>query len=284
MTRVITLTAKVTDKAGHVTTQNTNLTVPTQVGVDAPPGQPFRDVVAQFSNKFRYTRDFGKDGSDADTLPELTPLGTGKFLDLPAGAIMHVSWKDDVEELSTWLNNLNQPIYLTWYHEAMGDVVPSTYRATAARMVQIVNAHPKKKFVLGNGPIVTRYWLDEGNGNPTDWGYDGMTFYGIDCYMNTPSATTYYSNTKMFTTVFNKVQASYPGLNLMVPEYGLSRITSDTDGSGRAAAIRTHGAYIKSRSDVLAFAYFNNLVQFPEYAISSYPLESQAWKDVMATD
>lgn len=283
MSRVITLTGKVTDKAGNVTTKSTNLTVPTQIGVDAPVGQPNRDAIALWSNNFKYTRDFGKDTADADTLPELTPLGTGKFADLPAGAIMHVSWKDDVEELSTWLNGLNQYVYLTWYHEPMGDVVPATYRATAVRIPQIVNAHPKKNFVLGNGPIVTRYWLDEGGGNPTDWGYTGMTFYGVDCYQSTPTASAYFDNTKMFATVFNKVQAAYPGIKLMVPEYGVQRINSDTDGSGRAAAIRTHGTYLKNRPDVLAVAYYNNEAQFPQYAISPYPLETQAWKDVMAT-
>lgn len=281
MARVITLTSSVTDKAGHVTTQSTNLTVPTLVGVDAPNGQPFRDAIVQFPG-IKYTRDFGKDGTDTDTLPEITALGTGKFADLPAGAIMHVSWKDDVEQLSTWLDGLNQYVYLTWYHEPMGDVVPATYQATAVRIPQIVNAHAKKKFVLGNGPIVTRYWLDEGAGNPTDFGYAGMTFYGIDCYMNVPSATAYYDNTKMFTTVFNKVQAAYPGIKLLVPEYGIAKINSDTDGSGRATAIRNHTTYLKNRPDVIAVAYFNNVAQFPEYAISPYPLETQAWKDMQA--
>lgn len=279
--RDVTLTRTVRDTQGNQTTVTKVISVGSnlRVGMDAPKGTAWTQAVSDFP-KVAYTRDYGTDGADTDTLPELTAVGTGKFTDLPAGAIMHVSWKDDVEQLSTWLSTVNQPIYLTWYHEPMGDLLPADYRTTGARVTQIVNAHPNKARVLGHGPIVTRYWLDEGGGDPADWGYTGMTHYGIDCYMNVPTASVYYDTTKMFTTVFNKVRTAFPGVRLLVPEYGVAKINSDSDGSGRATAIRSHIRYLRTLTYVDAVAYYNNAAQFPQYAITASSPEGQAWIDM----
>lgn len=250
------------------------------VGIDAPTGTEWTSALATWQNP-RYTREFGTDGSDTDALPELPSMSAQKITTLPAGASLHVSWKDDVEQLSTWLNGLTRPTYLTWYHEPMGNVAPATYRATATRMTQIINGHAKRHLVLGHGPIVTRYWLDDGGGSPTDWGYPGMTFYGIDCYMNAPAATSYYSTAKMFDVPFSKVRAAYPGIRLLVPEYGLARISTDKTGAGRAAAMRNHIAYLRTLSYVDAVAYFNSSA-FPNYQIASASPEGQAWRDMQA--
>ena len=281
--RSVTLTRTIRDAQGNQTTVSKTVQVGSylRVGMDAPKGAAWTQTVADFP-KITYTRDFGTDGADTDTLPELSAVGTGKFTDLPPGAVMHVSWKDDVEQLSSWLSTVNQYVYITWYHEPMGDVLPADYRTTGARVTQIINGHAKKNWVLGHGPIVTRYWLDEGNGNPADWGYAGMTHYGIDCYQNSPTDTAYYSTMKMFTTVFNKVRAAFPGVRLWVPEYGIAKINSDSSGTGRAAAIRSHVRYLRTLTDVDAVAYYSNAAQFPQYAITASSPEGQAWIDMQA--
>lgn len=243
-----------------------------KLGMDSPLGTEWTNAVANYPN-IKYTRDFG-------TPTNLTPLGTGKFSALPAGAVMHVSWKGDVEQLSTWMNGLNQPIFLTWYHEPMGDVTPATYRSTAQRMADIVNAHAKKSFVLGNGPIVTRFWLDESDGNPADWGYPGMTHYGVDCYQDQPTAPAYFLTSKMFDVAFDKIHAIYPGLRLWVPEWGMSKINTDSTGSGRASAMQTQYNYLVSRGDVDGVAWFNNQASFPKYAFTSTSPEGVKFKQL----
>ncbi|MEU0078584.1 glycosyl hydrolase [Micromonospora tulbaghiae] len=273
MGRTVTLTARVRDRAGHTAVRTTQLTVPLLVGVDSPVGAEWTNTLAQYPG-IVYTRDFGS-GSPTN----LTAFGAGKFAALPPNAIMHCSWKGNVEQLSTWMNTLNQRIYLTWYHEPMGDVDPASYRATATRMAQIIAAHPRRKWVLGHGPIVTRYWLDERAGNPADWAYPGMTHYGIDCYQDTPTASSYWPASRMFGVTFDKVRAAYPGIRLWVPEYGITRLNSDTSGAGRAAAIRDHLAWLRGQQDVDAVAYFHNQAQFAKFALTDTPSQ-QAWRDM----
>ncbi|MEU1762871.1 hypothetical protein [Micromonospora sp. NPDC005652] len=143
------------------------------VGMSTAPGKPTQKMLTAYP-RVRYMRDFGTDTADADKLPELPAHGAGKMAS-PSDCIVHVSWKDDIEQFAGWLNGLARPVYLTWYHEPMGDVAPATYRAKAARVSQIIAAHRNRRLVLGHGPITTRYWLDEGRGNPTDWWYPGAT-------------------------------------------------------------------------------------------------------------
>ena len=280
MGRTVTLTARVRDTAGNVTTSSRTLSVPTLVGVDAPTGAEWTTAMGTFPG-VGYWRDFGVDGPDADSLPELPSMAAGKFSTAPAWSIPHLSWKDDVEQLAGWLDGLNRPIYLTWYHEPMGDVTPANYRATAVRVTQILAAHPKRRLVLGHGPIVTRYWLDEGGGNPADWAYPGMTHYGVDCYQDTPAAGSYWQVAKMFGVAFGKVRAAFPGVRLWVPEYGITKLSSDSSGAGRAQAIRDQITWLKGQPDVDGVAYFHNQRDFAKYALTDGPSQ-QAWRDVMA--
>ncbi|MFG1659097.1 glycosyl hydrolase [Micromonospora chersina] len=280
MGRTVTLTARVRDAAGHVTTSSGTVAVPTLVGVDAPTGPEWTTAMGTFPG-VGYWREFGSDGSDTDSLPELPNMAAGKFLTAPASSIPHVSWKDDVEQLSGWLDGLTRSIYLTWYHEPMGDVAPATYRATAVRVSQILAAHPKRKFVLGHGPIVTRYWLDEGGGNPADWAYPGMTHYGVDAYQDTPTASSYWAVAKMFGVAFGKIRSAYPTVRLWVPEYGITKLTSDGTGAGRAQAIRDQITWLKGQPDVDGVAYFHNQAQFAKYALTDTPSQ-QAWRDMQA--
>ncbi|MEU4367568.1 glycosyl hydrolase [Micromonospora chersina] len=280
MGRTVTLTARVRDAAGHVTTTSGTVAVPTLVGVDAPTGGEWTTAMTTFPG-VGYWREFGSDGPDADALPELPSLNAGKFLTAPASSIPHVSWKDDVEQLSSWLDGVNRSIYLTWYHEPMGDVTPATYRATAVRVSQIVAAHRNRRYVLGHGPIVTRWWLDEGGGNPADWAYPGMSHYGVDAYQDTPAASSYWAVAKMFGVAFAKIRTAYPGVRLWVPEYGITKLTADSAGTGRAQAIREQITWLKGQPDVDGVAYFHNQAQFAKYALTDAPGQ-QAWRDMQA--
>lgn len=247
------------------------------LGMEGTNGAPTQSIVAEYAPQ--YMRDFGADGGDADTLTELGNKAAGKWFDAP-NVVMHASWKDDVNQVSTWLDDLDRQIYLTWYHEPMGDVSPATYQSTCATMVSLINAHPNKALVLGNGPIVTRYWLDEGGGNPTDWGYTGMTFYGVDCYSQ--STSSYWTPEQMFVPSFSKIRTAYPGIKLMVPEYGIVPISSDNTGNGRAAAIKSHIRWLRTQPDVLAAAYFNAAGSIPAVPFTVNSPEGQAWKELMA--
>lgn len=286
MGRAVTLTARVRDTAGHTVTATTTLTVADRllVGMDAPNGTEFQNAVAQYPN-LKYTRDFGKDGTDADTLPELTPHGTGKLTTLPAGCIPHLSCKDDNGTVATWtawLNGLTYPCYLSPYHEPEGDITPAEHAAMGGRITQALSGHPNAKFVLGHGPILTRYNLDEEGINPADWGYTGMTHFGVDCYQDQPTAAAYWAPSKMFGVAFGKIRAAYPGIRLWVPEMGITKLTTDTTGAGRAQAIRDHIGWLRTQPDVDAVAYFNNMAQFPKYAFTATSLEGQAWRDMQA--
>lgn len=274
--RTVSLTVQVDDPAYRPTsaTVAVELRPPMLVGLSTTVGAPTRQAVADYPG-IRYMRDFGVDTADADRWPELPPHNGGKFGDAPDAA-MHVSWKDDVEQLTTWLDGVNRPVYLTWWHEPMGDVAPVTYRATAARVSQIVSAHPKKRYVLGHGPIVTRYWLDEDQGDPRVWAYPGMTHYGIDCYSRDTVA--YWPASRMFGAAFAKVRTAQPGVRLLVPEYGLTRTAGDATGEGRARAIRDHVAWLRQQADVDAVAYWSNAVVDADYRIAAGTPEAAAWR------
>lgn len=251
------------------------------MGMDAPNGAEFKAAVANYLGML-YTRDYGRDGDDLDTLPEPSTHGAGKLADAPADCVIHESWKDDPGLLSAWLDGVKRPYYLTWYHEAHDRVAPADYRAAGAQWSKIIAGHPNGHWILGHGPIVTRYWLDERKGNPTDFGYPGMTHYGIDCYQNTPTAAAYWGVEKMFGVGFGKVRAAYPGIRLWVPEYGIARLDSDRTGAGRAQAIRDHITWLRTQADVDAVAYFNNQADFPQYAFASTSPEGLAWRELQA--
>jgi hypothetical protein len=265
------------------------------IGMDAPVGSAWTSAVANYPG-IRYTRDFGKDnvwGTDADTLTEPIKYGTGKFIDLPQGAVMHLSWKDDPALLQNWLDDLptlpaNHPgFYLSPWHEPRDEVdagqfSTATFRSWGETMVSIVNSHPNGYLIRGVGPILTRFDLDEKGANPADYGFTGMTFFGVDCYQSDTSINAYYDTTKMFGYVFNKVTTAFPGIKLMVPEYGLVKQPFDTTGSARASTLTTHVNYLKSRGDVLAVAYFNDTGSIPGVPFSSTSPEADAWRALQA--
>lgn len=217
---------------------------PFRLGMEGPNGQPTRDIVAQYAP--RYMRDFGAK-INGESLPSLTDHGTGKLADMPLTCIPHVSWKTDVMRLGPWLDGLTRPVYLTWYHEPMGDVSPATYRNTASKITTILAGHPNAHLVLGHGPIITRYWLDEGKGDPMDWWYPGANIYGIDWY----EPNTSYKGAPALRAALDKVRTALPGVRVLVPEYGLF------PGAGRADAIERDVQWFRAEG-IEAVAYWNS--------------------------
>ena len=229
-------------------------TAPAQmrIGVDFLPG----DLPANLADypQLGYHRHFGKDGSDADTLPELPNTRTdARWLSLPPSAVLHVSWKDDVEALNAWLSTVDRNILLTWYHEPMGDVPPTTYRQTATRMVQIIANHPNRARILGNGPILTGWWLEEKRGNPADWWYPGATFFGVDSYKPRAMAS-YPSGSYMFGRALTFAQSK--GVPLVVGELGSELVPGDT-GPGRAQALRGWITYLRDTGTCTFVGWWN---------------------------
>ncbi|MEU0078577.1 hypothetical protein ABZY58_11825 [Micromonospora tulbaghiae] len=264
------------------------------IGVDAARGSAWTSTVSQFPG-IRYTRDFGADnvwGSDADTLTEPTKYGTGKFTDLPTNAVMHISWKDDPALLQNWMDDLpdlppsHPGFFVSPWHEPRDEVdsgqfTTAQFRAWGAQLSAIVAAHPKRYLIRGVGPIMTRFDLDEKNVNPADYGWPTMDFYGVDCYWST-STGGYPSTFQMFGKVFDRIHAVYPGIPLIVPEYGVYRQSSDTTGSGRAATLTSHITYLRARGDVLACAYFNEEGSLPGAVMSPTSPEADAWRALLA--
>lgn len=224
-------------------------------------------MVSEFGDLL-YMRDFGiQKGA------YLPPHGAGKWLYLPPRAVMHVSWKGNVEDLTVWLDGLARPIFLTYWHEPMGNIDPAVYRARATRMVEIVAGHRNRDLVLGNGPIVTRYWLDR-SGDPDLWCYDGMTFFGGDCY-NGVGATTYRTGEQMFGSTARAAAAR--GMPWMAPEYGIALVPDD-DGTGRAAAMDTGARWAQAEGNCLAVGWWG----LGGNRIIGYPAETAVWRDLMA--
>ena len=248
-------------------------------GATAYPGEPTKQTLSGFPG-MGYMRDFGKDLGDTDSLPEL-PSHTSMKMTLPGpDVLVHVSWKDDVNQLPGWLNGLTRPILLTWWHEPHGDMTPAAYRATAAKLQPIISAHPRGHLVLGHGPAVTRYWMDDKpNTNPMDWWYGGATFFGIDAYNDGPKTDTeYYPSAEyMFSTGVEFARSL--GVPFVVPEYGLKRITADATGQGRAGAMSAHGAWLRQQSDCLAVGWWNH---GENWISTGADLEVAAWRGVIA--
>jgi len=226
-------------------------------GATAMPGAATADTVAAFGPALRYMRDFGRDGPDDDALPELPPHGAGKWLAKPRGCLLHVSWKDDVEELTGWLDGLAEDIWLTVWHEPHGDVAPAVYRATGERAAQIIAAHPNGHHVVRLGPAVTRYWLAQKRGNPLDWWFAGANTYFIDVYADGPDDRVgYRPGAQLIGEALAPIRAALPGVDIGLSEYGLRLIGDDT-GPGRAAAMVEHAGYLRAQPDVVGVTWWD---------------------------
>ncbi len=206
------------------------------LGMTSGPGAPHNAMMARWPN-IAYTADFGNDGGDSDSLPELPNLSAGKFVTpgvIPA--TFGISWKDDPAQLGPWLTAAptdTRPFYLHWHHEPHGDMTAAAYRQNAAIAVDILADHPRRNLVLGFGPVVTRWWMINDAGNLDDWWVDGMTHYAVDIYND--AMDRYRPPTEWGPKIRDFAASRFATWG--VREWGKKRITSDTTGAGRCAAI-----------------------------------------------
>lgn len=258
----------------------------TLVGMSAPNGAQTQRIVDEFPG-LAYFSDYGKD-IDRDGLTDLTAPATGKLADVPLTAVAHMSWKGTVAQLGAWMSvaDPRRQYVINWYREPMDRVNPEAYRAAGTVVASTIDSHRDKAMILGNGPILTRYWLDERNGDPAVWAYPGATMPGIDCYMNRPDDSAYWGGDKMFGVALDKMRNAFPGATFTIPEYGIVRLTRDTTGSGRAEALLSHWEWLQEQPDVAAWAYWNNTVTIDgkliDYRLPTGSLESAAWRLIQA--
>ena len=191
----------------------------------------------------RYTRDYGtRDGAN------LTVHGTGKLALMPAGSIVHVSWKGDVNQLDEWLRHAPGHLlyYVTWYHEPADNMDHVEHMTSASLVPAIIDASPMRHLVLGNGPCLTRWNLLGQSIDPALWLYPGATHLFADTYNQ--NSTRYLSPEEQFGPIAEAARAL--GVRWGVPEYGMRLLAADTTGSGRAATIRAHYAWLSAQEDL----------------------------------
>lgn len=237
-----------------------------RLGVDFPPtmAAAHREL---FPNS-RYRRLFS-DGNWSE-LPAM-------LAQEPSEVLAHVSAKQHtLASLYDLLDVLERDIWLTYYHEPMGNVAPADYRATAATVAAQIAAHPNGHRVLLNGPNLTRYWIDpapsQGQGNPDDFWYDGATAFFNDCYTG---GAQYRTPSNMFDLTVQ--YAASKGVPWAVPELGGQRIASDTNGSVRAVWLRDLVEYADTHG-CLAMAWF---CKGTTGHLENYPNELTAWQELL---
>jgi hypothetical protein len=239
---------------------------PFLLGVDFPPSMAAAHRTL-FPN-YRYRRLF------ADTTWAELPAMLAQE---PAEVLAHVSAKQHTEaSLDGLLDGLERDIWLTYYHEPMGNVTPATYRTTAAAVAAQIAAHPNGHRVLLNGPNLTRYWIDQaagqGQGNPNDFWYDGANAFFNDCYTG---GALYRTPSNMFDNTI--AYAESRGVPWAVPELGGQRIASDTEGSVRAQWLRNLVDYAADHG-CLAMAWF---CKGTTGHLENYPAELAAWQELL---
>lgn len=235
-------------------------------------------MVATFPD-ILYMRRFGAKVGDQPGVRLRLPDEPGevKWQCLPPNAIMHDSWKGDIEQLWAYLDRLTRPALLSPWHEPMDDVAAgrltaADFRRMGERGAEIIAAHPNGHFVLGWGPILTRWWLEHG-GNPDDYWFDGANMFCADSYNKL--STGYRTPEGMLATIA-AIAAAY-GVPWAVPELGAELIEGD-DGTGRGAWLRGCAEWADQEGNCLAIGEWglggNRLI--------GHPIETAVWQELTA--
>lgn len=223
------------------------------LGMTSPPGTAHNQMVAAFPG-LELTAEFGPNSPNT-TLP---PWGSGKQGNFPG--LFWFSWKAAPTLVGPWLDSAPpnaEPFYLTWHHEPHGDMTPALYRQNAGIALDIIESHPRRDLVLGFGPVVTRWWLANSNGNPADWWVDGMSVYGIDSYNDNDAnaSTGYRTPAAQFTKVRDFARSK--GVPWGVREWGKKRGTWDPSGQGRCDAMEADVEWCQAQGDCVGMAWWN---------------------------
>lgn len=249
---------------GTLTVEEPAPLAPFRLGVDFPPtmAEGHREL---FPN-YRY-RGLFSDGPWTDLNPLLD--------DEPADVLPHVSAKT-LTGLGGFLDVLERDVWLTYWHEPMGNIEPAAYRANAETVAEVVAGHPNGHRVLLQGPCLTRYWIDpapgQGQGDPDDWWYDGATAFFNDCYTG---GAIYRTPQNMFDLTIE--YAVSKGVPWAVRELGGRRIASDTNGHERANWLSALVEYAVEE-DCLAMAWF---CKGDTGHLENYPAELAEWQGLL---
>lgn len=263
---------------------------PFYIGMDGYAGTEAQQIIAQFSG-LQAMRDFGVKRS-GESLPSLTAHGTGQLRDMPRTVRPHCSFKQwDEARVKSWLDTMPAvgdplafPEYdMTYHHEPHGDYPepwPSTYRTRGARLAQIIAAHPNGSRIRHNGPVVTRWWLVESNGNPLDWWYPGANAYGLDAYEDKPlDGGRAWTSEELFGPALDKLYGVLtPDVDIWVPEFGRQY----AKGQQRADMIAADLEYLRTQHPRVRSACYYNHQAGGVYSFAYDSPEASAYRAALA--
>jgi len=176
---------------------------------------------------------------------------SGKLATLPLSVTPHCScdgpWVP--EDFRAWCAKATRPVYATWKHEPMKKVSPTDYQHNSAEMAAIAAEYP---LILGTGPVLIRFWVDDARGDPSLWWFAGASFWGVDCYNGLDDR--YRPPGEMFGTAV-ELGHGY-GVPVLIPEWGVERLAFDASGEQRAQVLRDSVTYLRS-TRVVAAGWWN---------------------------
>lgn len=274
---------------------------PLLAGMEGPAGTQTERIIASYP--VQYMREFGVKRT-GESLPSLPGWTASKLAVMPPTCRPHVSWKWwDPTRQEAWLDARPmtpgapghwEELDTTYYHEPHGDIDPALWRSRASAWANMVRNHPNGAGIT-TGPVVTRYWLQEGNGDPLAFWVPEADFYGIDFYEPVSyqgvTLTTPWTSEQLFAPALDKVYAALPdGVDILIPEMG-RRVGP---GQLRADMLASDLEYLRTQHPrVRVVSYFNSSL-FPEFAFAgsnaatspdagaSTP-EGLAWKAAMTS-
>ena len=170
-----------------------------------------------------------------------------------------------------WLNQLDRPVYLTYWHEPMGDIGPALYRERAAAMARMIQQHPNGGLVLRNGPCLTRYWISQPGTDVEDWWYDGANAFFADSY---GGGERYMRPDEMFGKIASTAQAFEVPWG--VPEFG-STIPTGTTDADRANWAFMCADWINDQPDCLGIGWFC----VDAWHLEGTPNTQRTWAEVL---
>lgn len=305
--RTVTLTARVTDAAGHTVTGTRTLTVQSQATTLlgwCPPNTTTADTTAMLA---RYPQPqvmrlyTGAGGG-------LASWTSGPLSQVPAGCVMHYSFKDwtaasSPAAIRSWLSarptsRRGVVDVLTLDHEPeqqdSGDPTPAQFRQEWQELVAALADHPRRA-EIGLVPVFTEYaarrsatwWADFG----TVSALAGVDAVGMDIY------DTGYERyrTVVERNDFALSQARRVGKPLIIAEWGIKRKPTlnngtvyDPDGILAAQAMRDNMAHLRAQPDVPLVEWFyrgdcdlNATLTYPSGQTYVRTAERAAFTDLM---
>lgn len=209
------------------------------------------------------------------------------FSALPPSSILAYSFKDWPVDISTWLfnrpSNWTTPFYLCLDHEPEqqtgGDPTPAVYKQQWQELINALAGHPRRNEVR-LCPIFTEYYARRNSTWESDFGvvcgYSGIDAVGFDIY---DSGYSSYRSVTERNDFALSIARKY-NKPLIIPEWGIERKSSDTDGTQAAQAMINNINYLRQQPDVPYVQWFyvggDNL--------DTRGPEKQAFIDIMANN